>query len=359
MRTDTDLRDAFAERAAAAPSGDRILEALFERPARTRAAAPRRRGGPVVSAAVLVAGAAAVVLAVAVAPGGGEGPLQSRGTVSPGSTVAPDPRLTVANVAPTTPPAPYTLQQVRTAATHDVVVWSDSTTHVADAVEAIVYRRGAFDAPSPSGGNRRVTLDPRTGIVRTVVLNPVQGRGPTSTPGLMWQYATDAWALVASTERPLPTSTAVALARTVHPGRTSAVRLPVAPRYVPTGLRPVAVTADAAAPYSVEVDYADAGGHSRLHLNASLVPGQSAQALFGSASTFRSGSNQASITSTTVGDARTGTQLTVLAGDIVVMADADLTVTPAELTRVGALLRFPARPQQRSTWFGAAAALRR
>ena len=44
---------------------------------------------------------------------------------------------------------------------------------------------------------------------------------------------------VAGTGRPLPVSTAVALAGTVHPGRTSAVRLPVTPRYVPDGLRPV------------------------------------------------------------------------------------------------------------------------
>ena len=174
VRTDTDLRDAFADRAALAAAGDRILETLFERPGPGSA---RRRGGGVPGGECCRAGrcGGGPVVAVAVVPGTeGKGPLQSRGTVSPASTVAPDARVTTADVTPTTPPAPYAVQQVRTTATRDVVVWSDSSTHVADAVEAVVYRRGAFDVRAASAGNARVTIDPRTGIVRTVVLNPVQ-----------------------------------------------------------------------------------------------------------------------------------------------------------------------------------------
>ena len=91
----------------------------------------------------------------------------------------------------------------------------------------------------------------------------------------------------------------------------------------------------------------------------SLIPGQSAQALFGSAHTFRAGPHRASITTTTAGTKRTGTQLTVLADDLVVTADGDLTISPAELTRVGTLLRLAPRPQRRSSWFTAAAALGR
>ena len=112
-------------------------------------------------------------------------------------------------------------------------------------------------------------------------------------------------------------------------------------------------------PVNVAIDYADAGGRTRLHLDVSLVPGQSAQALFGPARTFRAGPRQASITTTTAGTKRTGTQLTVLADDLVVTADGDLTISPAELTRVGTLLRLAPRPQRRSSWFTAAAALGR
>jgi hypothetical protein len=262
MRTEEDLRAAFAAREDLTPDASTVLSAVRRR-------GPRRRAGDV---AVVLAATAAVAAAVIVAV-----PLTAAWRTPAGP--APDgtsPALgasasgaqeTAMATAPSgaRPPFAFTLSPVTVGgfSIEPIAVGTDvqiatvrAKTGSAEPATLYVHDAGSRSHAPDKGTDEaaKVQVNGRAGWVFSTA------RAST----LKWEYAPDAWALITSEPGPvLPRQTLVTLAEGIRFTAAYQVRVPYRLGYLPSGLKPFNVvqrTGDPAGPTSVVKLADDASG---------------------------------------------------------------------------------------------------
>jgi hypothetical protein len=134
----------------------------------------------------------------------------------------------------------YPVQTMTTTSGSDKVTFFDNQSGGA-AVDAVVYRAGAFDATRLKTG-KRITVDGKTGYYGSTRARVISNDGVESTalaPSVGWQYAKNSWIVVSGVQSKYQTrSIELAVARTIQPASGAEVHVPFTSGTCPTRSSP-------------------------------------------------------------------------------------------------------------------------
>lgn len=357
-RTESDLHDVLTDRANQATDGASVLDWLDSRP--IVAARPTRRHRivlPLAAATVVVALVAVWLQVTSAAHSIHAGAFY--GGIS-ANTTEPTNKAFYAYAFTLDAVPGFGVQSRRVEPARQTIVYDQESAGRPDVIEAVIYRKGAFDPTTVRTGTTAV-VNGKPGYYGPASGHVTSSSGRDSTElvaSVAWRYAPDSWAVVNGVQAEFrDESHELAVARAVHPIDADAVRLAFRVGYLPAGLRTTRIDCDGLLP-STQADFARGRTGSTVHISVDYVPDQTVRAGFGTdKAPLTVGGNPAKLETLSEGRHVDGKVLEIIRDKYWVTVSGDKSISTEEMKSIALGLTLARNGADQGTWFTAKAAL--